>query len=78
MKAVITMTLVRPTRFKRTVIEKKITAKKDYIVGLVNGFVYERANKENFIPVEKFDVKIFNTRGSVVSNWTYEPTYRFQ
>lgn len=77
MKAVIAMTLVRPTRFKRSVIKKTITAKKDYIVGLVNGFIYERANKENFIPVEKFDVQIFNTRGRMIEQWDYKPTYRF-
>lgn len=76
MKAVITMKLVRPTRFKRTIIKKTITARKDYIVGLVNGFIYERANRMNFIPVEEFDVRILNTRGKAIEQWNYKPTYR--
>ena len=76
MKAVITMKLVRPTRFKRSVIKKIITAKKDYIVGLVNAFIYERANRENFISVKEFSVEVFNTRGRMIERWNYKPTYR--
>lgn len=76
MKAVITMTLVRPTRFKRSVIKKTITAKKDNIIGLVNEFILERTNKDNFIPVDRFDVKIFNTRSRMTEQWNYKPTYR--
>ena len=76
MKAVIKMKLVRPTRLKRSVIKRTITAKKDYIVGLVNAFIYERVNRENFIPVEEFSVEVFNTRGRVIERWNYKPTNR--
>lgn len=76
MKAVITMKLVRPTRFNRTIIKKTITANKDYIIGLVNGFVFARTNDERFIPVEEFSVEIFNTRNKCINKWSYKPTYR--
>ena len=76
MKAVITMKLVRQTRFKRTIIKKTITSKKDYLTGLVNGFIYERVNQENFIPATEFVVEIFNTRNRCVNKWSYKPTYR--
>lgn len=76
MKAVITMKLVRPTRFNRTIIKKTITAKKDCLTGLVNEFICERVNKENFIPVTEFTVEMFNTRNRCVDKWDYKPTYR--
>lgn len=76
MKAVITMKLIRPTRLNRTIIKKTITARKDYIVGLVNGFIHERANRMNFIHVEEFDVIILNAHGKAIEQWKYNPTYR--
>lgn len=76
MKAVITMKLIRPTRFKRTIIKKTITSKKDYLTGLINGFIYERVNREHYIPVTEFMVEIFNTRNRCVNKWSYKPTYR--
>lgn len=76
MKAVITMKLVRPTRFKRTIIKKTITARKDNIVGLVNDYIHERANRMNFIHVAEFDVRILNIHGKEIEQWKYKPTYR--
>lgn len=76
MKAIITMELVRPTRFKRLFVEKKIEATKDMLHGLINGFIYERANRDNFIPVKEFNVKVYNTRGRMIETWNYKPTYR--
>lgn len=75
MKAIITMHLERPTRFKNSIITKKITGLKDEIHGLVNGFIYARANAENFIPVKEFVVEVFNTRNRVIERWKYKPTY---
>lgn len=76
MKAIITMELVRPTRSKRLFVKKKIEATKDVLHGLINGFIYERANRDNFIPVKEFNVKVYNTRGRMIETWNYKPTYR--
>ena len=76
MKAIITMELVRPTRFKRLFVEKKVEAKKDVLHEQINGFIYERVNRENFIPVKEFVVKVYNTRGHMIETWNYKPTYQ--
>lgn len=75
MKAVIECKLERPTRLKRTILNKIIVAKKDVIKDEVNKFIYERQHKENFIKVVKFNVRIYNYRGNVVEKWSYTPTY---
>ena len=75
MKAVITMKLVRPTRFNRTIIKQTITAKKDCLTDVVNDFICERVNKDNFIPVSEFTVEIFNYRNRCIDQWNYKPSY---
>jgi len=75
MEALITYQLERPTRFGRKTLTKRISARKENIVAEVNDFIYERVNKENFIPVSSFNVKIFNYKKKVINEWNYTPTY---
>lgn len=76
MKAIIKQTLVRKTRSGRSVVTEKIIGTSETIVSKVQNYITERINKENFIPVEKFDVEILNFRGKLVDSWSYKPTYR--
>lgn len=75
MRATIKMFLVRPARSKRTIIEHKIVASKETIVGEVDKFITWRVNQHNFIPVKKFEVVIRNQRNDkVMGSWEYVPT----
>ena len=76
MKAIVTITLVKPTRFGRKVLKETIIARKEVIVETVNKFIYERANKENFIKVDNFYVEIFDYKNRIIKQWSYKPTYR--
>lgn len=78
MKAVITQHLVRKTRFGHSITTWWIEAKKEEIVEKVNSYIYERANRHNFIPVEMFEVKIYNSKKQVVNSWEYKPTLRVE
>lgn len=75
MLAVITMELEKPTRFGHTIIEHKINAPKGMIETEVNGFIFDRQRRENFIRVLCFDVKILNYKKKVIKEWQYMPTY---
>lgn len=76
MKAIIKQTLVRKTRLGHSVVTEKIIGTSKTIMSKVQDYITERINKENFIPVEKFDVEIVNVRGKLVDSWSYKPTYR--
>lgn len=76
MKAIITEHLVRKTRTGKTSVIVKIESKKEEIVNVVNDFIVERAGRQNFIPVEKFEVKVYDYKNRVVNQWEYKPTYR--
>ena len=76
MKAFITMTLTRPTRMGNRVVAKKIIAKKDVIVDEVNQFIVDRVNKDNYIPVSIFKVKIYDYKNREIRSWQYIPTQR--
>lgn len=76
MKAIIKQTLVRKTWSGRSVVTEKIIGRQETIISKVQNYITERINKENFIPVEKFNVKILNSRGKLVNSWSYKPTYR--
>lgn len=76
MKAIIKQTLVRKTRSGRLVVTGKIIGTSETIMSKVQNYITERINKENFIPVEKFDVEIVDVRGKLVDSWSYKPTYR--
>lgn len=71
------MHLSRPSWSGRTIIEKKIVARKESIINEVNDFITKRIHRHNFIPVTKFNVKIVNQHNDkVVNEWEYKPTYR--
>ena len=75
MRATIKMFLVKPTRSKRTIVEHKIVASKETIVGEVDKFITWRVNQHNFIPVKKFEVVIRNqSNDKVMGSWEYVPT----
>lgn len=76
MKAIVTITLVKPTRFDRKVLKETIIARKEVIVETVNKFIDERANKENFIKVDNFYVEILDYKNRIIKQWSYKPTYR--
>lgn len=76
MKAIITEHLVRKTRTGKSSVIVKIESKKEEIVNVVNDFIAERAGRQNFIPVEKFEVKVYDYKNRVVNQWEYKPTYR--
>ncbi len=76
MKAIVIQHLARKTRTGKTSIVKKIERKKEEIVNAVNDFICERANRKNFIPVVKFEVRVLNYKNQVVNKWEYKPTYR--
>ena len=56
--------------------KETIIARKEVIVETVNKFIYERANKENFIKVDNFYVEIFDYKNRIIKQWNYKPTYR--
>lgn len=78
MRAVVIMYYMRPTFNGAWVGQKTFLAKEDEIVDIVNEFIYDRANKEGFIPVLKFSVhlyrKSYNERPYKM--WEYKPTNR--
>lgn len=76
MKAVITEHLARKTIFGHSYTNWWIEARKEEIVAKVNSYIYERANRHNFIPVVKFEVKIYNSKNQVVNSWEFKPTLR--
>lgn len=76
MKAIVYQFLVRKSRFGRLVVPKKFEAKKEVIKDVVNDYITDRVNKENFIPVHLFAVKIIDYKGRIKESWEYRPTYR--
>jgi hypothetical protein len=77
MRAIVKTYLSRPSWSGRTIIEKKIVAKKENIINEVNDFIVKRIHQHNFISVTKFNVKIVNQHNDkVVNEWEYKPTYR--
>lgn len=79
MKAIVKMKLVRATRRGHTTISEKIElGRKTLMEGVeeVNNFIFTRANRTNYIPVETFMVSIQTQRGKVLKEYKYSPTYR--
>lgn len=75
MKAEIKTHLVKPTRTGKTILTKKIEAKKNEIENEINKWIYERTQKENYIRVTKFEVNIYNYKRRIIKKWCYIPTY---
>ena len=75
MKAIVKMTLEKPTRFGRKVITETINAHKDVLELDVNKFILERQYRENFIKVTEFNVKLYDYKKRVYNSWSYKPTY---
>ncbi len=75
MKAIITMTLVKPTRFGRTKITEVINTRKEQLVAEVNNFIFNRQHKEGYIKVVEFSVKCYDYKKRVYNSWSYKPTY---
>lgn len=75
MKAEIKIYLVKPTRTGKTKLTKKIEGKKNEIVNRINEWIYKRVNKENYIKVTLFEVKIYNYKKQTIKKWNYIPTY---
>ena len=75
MKAIVTMTLVKPTRFGRTKTTEVINARKEQLVNEVNNFSFTRQYRENFIKVVEFSVKCYDYKNRVYNSWSYKPTY---
>ena len=76
MRAFIDIHLSRPSLTGRTVINKTLVADRDNIVDKVNEFIDWRISKHDFIPVDKFKVRIKNNRNDkVVNEWEYKPKY---
>lgn len=76
MKAIVTMTLEKPTRFGRKVITETINARKEVLESEVNNFISHRQHRENFIKVTEFSVKLYDYNKRVYKSWSYQPTYR--
>jgi hypothetical protein len=76
MKAIVYQHLVRPSRFGRLVIPKRFEARKDVIEDAINDYIMNRANRQNWIPVHLFVVKIIDYKGRIKESWEYRPTYR--
>lgn len=77
MRAIVKMYLSRPSWSGRTIIEKKIVARKESIVNEVNDFIAKRIHQHNLIPVTKFHVKITNQHNDkVVNEWEHLPNCR--
>ena len=76
MKAIVTMTLEKPTRFGRKVITETINARNEFLVSEVNNFIFQRQHRENFIKVTEFSVKLYDYNKRVYKSWSYQPTYR--
>lgn len=76
MKAIVTMTLEKPTRFGRKVITETINARKEVLESEVNNFISQRQHRENFIKVTEFSVKLYDYNKRVYKSWSYQPTYR--
>ena len=76
MKAIVTMTLEKPTRFGRKVITETINARKEVLESEVNNFISHRQHRENFIKVTEFSVKLYDYNKRVYKSWSYNPTYR--
>lgn len=76
MRAIIREELVRKSWSGRTILVKKVCAKKDNIISKVNDYIIERINRHNFIPVKCFYVEIYTQHGKKVDKWEYKPTYR--
>lgn len=76
MKAIVTMTLEKPTRFGRKVITETINARKEVLESEVNNFISHRQHRDNFIKVTEFSVKLYDYNKRVYKSWSYQPTYR--
>ena len=76
MKAIVTMTLEKPTRFGRKVITETINVRKEVLESEVNNFIFQRQHRENFIKVTEFSVNLYDYKKRVYKSWSYKPTYR--
>lgn len=76
MKVIITKHLSRKTRTGKSVLTERIDCKKEEVEAKANAYIFDRVNRQNFIPVVKFEVKVYDYKNRKVNQWEYQPTYR--